>query len=105
MTIPELLEEYKKRFLPEKADGVDTVIQLSLSGEGGGEYHLIVRDKTLRYAEGRHENPAVTLSCSAENWIKISTGEANAMMLMMTGKLKVSGSMGVALKLAGLLSD
>lgn len=102
MTIPELLEEYQKRFLPEKADGVDAVIQLSLSGDGGGDYHLIVKDRTFRYEPGAHPDPTVTLSCSAQNWIDISTGKANPMMLMMTGKLKVSGSLPMATKFQSL---
>jgi len=96
--IPDLLEAYKKRFLPEKADGVDGIIQLSLHGDGGGDYYLIVKDQTLNVLDGLHENPTVTLKSSAKDWINISTGQSNPMMLMMTGKLKVSGSLPMATK-------
>jgi putative sterol carrier protein len=96
MTIPELLEAYQRNFLPDRADGVDGIIQLHLSGEDGGDYHLIVKDQQLTIQPGLHDQPTVTLSSTASDWIDISLGTANPMMLMMTGRLKISGSLPMA---------
>ena len=36
--IPDLLKAYQKNFVPERADGVDGIIQLALTGELGEVY-------------------------------------------------------------------
>lgn len=101
-SIPEVLESYKERFLPDQAAGVEGVVQLNLTGEGGGAYYMVIKDGTLEIKEGTHENPTVTVTTSAENWLKINNGKANPMSLMMLGKLKVSGSLPMAMKFQSL---
>ena len=44
-----------------------------------------------------------TVKVSLENFLKLVGGEANATGLFMTGKLKVSGDMGTAMKLGSVL--
>ncbi len=44
-----------------------------------------------------------TIRISAENLVKLIDGELNAMMAFTLGKLKIDGSMGVAMKVAALL--
>ena len=44
-----------------------------------------------------------TIRISDENLVKLLTGKLNPMTGVMTGKLKVSGDMGVAMKLGKLL--
>ncbi|CAM3239044.1 SCP2 sterol-binding domain-containing protein [Rhodothermus bifroesti] len=97
-SIPEVIASYKERFLPDQAAGIEGVVQLNLTGEGGGAYYLVVKNGTLEIHEGTHENPTVTVTTSAENWLKLNNGEANPMALMMMGKLKVSGSLPMATK-------
>ena len=47
----------------------------------------------------------VTLRTSIETFEKILRGDQDPNMAFMMGKLKVSGSMGLALKLNGMLED
>ena len=47
----------------------------------------------------------VTLRTSVETFEKILRGDQDPNMAFMMGKLKVSGSMGLALKLNGMLED
>lgn len=47
----------------------------------------------------------VTLICAAETFEKILNGTQDPNIAFMMGKLKVQGSMGLALKLNGLLGD
>jgi len=42
---------------------------------------------------------------SAANMLKMLNGQLSPMMAFTLGKLKVDGSMGIAMKLAGLLDD
>lgn len=49
------------------------------------------------------DDSETTLRLSSELMLKLLDGSADPTMSFMTGKLKVDGSMGYALKLAGLL--
>jgi putative sterol carrier protein len=57
-----------------------------------------VIDNTRREAE-------TTIAISLEDLEKLIAGTLNATMAYMTGKLKIQGSMGVAMKLGELLGD
>ena len=46
-----------------------------------------------------------TIRISAENLAKLIGGELNPMMAYTLGKLKIEGSMGVAMKVAALLEE
>ena len=43
------------------------------------------------------------ISTSMENFIKLKNGELNPMMAVMTGKIKIKGDMGLAMKLQSLI--
>ena len=72
-----------------------------------GETGLILWDGTGAKPEiGNEDGEAdTTLKLSEAAFQDLMAGKLDPNMAYMTGKLKVSGSMGVALKLAGLLSD
>ena len=97
-TIPEVIDSYKDRFKPSEAAGVDGVVQLVFTGEGGGAYQMIIKNQELTIEEGQHEDPTVTVTASAEDWLKVNNGEVNPMGLLMQGKLKVKGSLPMATK-------
>ena len=90
--ISDLLEVYEERFKPEKAEGLDAVIQLLISGEGGGDYILRIEDGSFSYEQGTAEQADITVESSFDDWLKINKGEANALAMMMKGKVKIRGS-------------
>ncbi|GAB5520392.1 MAG: hypothetical protein RhofKO_26430 [Rhodothermales bacterium] len=102
-TIPEMFAAYQKTFDPAETVGVDAVIQMHLDGEGGGDYHFVIKDQTMNIVEGTHDDPDVTVKTTVENWLKVNNGELNPMMAMMTGKVKVSGDLILATRLQTLL--
>jgi putative sterol carrier protein len=97
-TIDDVIESYPDRFQPDQAEGVEGIVQLNLTGEGGGHYYMLIEDQTLDIEEGEHDDPTVAVTTSADDWLKINNGQTNAMALMMQGKLKVSGSLPMATK-------
>jgi putative sterol carrier protein len=51
------------------------------------------------------DDPACTIRTSPENMAKLMTGALNPMLAYTLGKLKIEGSMGVAMKVASLLEE
>lgn len=66
--------------------------------EGEGQWLVDVRDGALTVTEGPAEADA-TISTSGETFEKIGAGELNPTTAYMTGKLKIKGDMGAAMKL------
>jgi putative sterol carrier protein len=69
--------------------------------DGAGQWKVDVRDGNVTVTEGA-EDADVTISTSEETFEKITSGEQNATSAYMTGKLKVKGDMGAAMKLQKL---
>lgn len=91
------------RVQPEKVQGMDATIQFDLSGEAGGLYWLKIADGKGEAGEGAVDNPSMTLKADADDWVAVTRGELNPMQAFMSGKLKVQGDMGLAMKLQNLL--
>jgi putative sterol carrier protein len=69
--------------------------------EGAGQWLVKVEDGSIDVAEGGGDADC-TISASEENFMKIVNGEQNATTAYMTGKLKIKGDMGAAMKLQKL---
>jgi putative sterol carrier protein len=71
--------------------------------DGAGEWKVDVDDGTVTVTEGGGGGDAdAVISASEETFQKIIAGEQNATSAYMTGKLKVKGDMGAAMKLQKL---
>jgi putative sterol carrier protein len=66
--------------------------------EGEGQWHVDVRDGAITVTQGGGEADA-TITTSGETFEKIVAGEQNPTTAYMTGKLKIKGDMGAAMKL------
>lgn len=97
--VAEIFSAMSSRFVPAKAIGVDAVIQFDLSGDNGGKYWLKIANGVCENGVGQAESPKMTLRATADDWHAVSTGQINAMQAFMTGKLKIDGDMGIAMKL------
>jgi len=85
--------------LNEKLAGADFdgTAKFDIEGEGA-----IVMDSTG--ARASDEVADVTLSADADTFRSILDGDTNPTAAFMTGKLKVDGDMGMAMKLASVLA-
>lgn len=101
-SIPEVIDSYPRRFKPEKAEGVEGVVQMHFTGDGGGHYFMVIEDQTVTVQEGTYDHPTMSVTAPAEAWLALNNGEAGPMALLMQGKLKFSGSMPMALKFRSL---
>jgi putative sterol carrier protein len=69
--------------------------------EGAGQWVVSVTDGAIAVTEGTGEADT-TISTSEESFLAISRGELNPTSAYMTGKLKIKGDMGAAMKLQKL---
>jgi putative sterol carrier protein len=69
--------------------------------DGAGKWKVDVHDGDVKVTQGP-EDADVTIATSEETFDKIVSGEQNATSAYMTGKLKVKGDMGAAMKLQKL---
>ena len=69
--------------------------------DGAGKWKVDVNDGNVTVTEGGDGADAV-ISTPEETFTKIASGEQNATSAYMTGKLKVKGDMGAAMKLQKL---
>ena len=88
--------------MKEKAENADPI---------GGTLKFIV-DKSIVHIDGTGESNVIseedkdadcTISTSLEVLLKLKNGEVNPMMAVMGGQIKISGDMGLAMKVQSLL--
>ena len=101
-TVKETLEAMPARFKADRAQGVKAVIQYDITGEGGGTFHVTIADGKCSLAEGPATSPSLTLIMVTPDWLDMVSGKLNGQMAFMSGKLKLKGDMGLAMKLAGM---
>lgn len=86
----------------EAAEDLAAVYQFDLSGPHGAQYVLTIRDGTCVVEEGSHTDPHVTLSMAAEDCLKVLNGQLSGPAIVMTGRLRITGDVGLALQLKSL---
>ncbi|MGA9192960.1 MAG: SCP2 sterol-binding domain-containing protein [Anaerolineales bacterium] len=99
LTIEELMGRMPKAFQPEKAEGVEAVVQYHLTGDQGGDWVVRIGGGACQVEEGNAEAPNLTLTAEASDYLAIITGKLNAMGAFAEGKLKLKGDLPLAMKL------
>ncbi|MGD8905181.1 MAG: SDR family NAD(P)-dependent oxidoreductase [Anaerolineae bacterium] len=80
-------------FQPQAASGVDIVFQFLISGPGGGEWYITIRDGACEVQSGTHEKPTTTLKMSDGDFLQYISGKLPAMQAYSSGKLKIEGDL------------
>src|SRR6266498_5423119 len=98
-TVSELMEKMPGAFIPEKAQGVDAVVQFKFTGAEAGEWNATIKDGKVEVARGMPpRQPTMTLTADSGDYVKIFTGELDSMQAFMQGKIKLAGDLNVAMK-------
>jgi len=98
----QVFEQMPSRFKKEAAQGLNAVYQFDLSGDGGGKWQVSINNEQCEIREGAHSAPNVTISMTAQDYLDMVAGKLNSQMAFMSGKLRVSGDLGLAVRFQGL---
>jgi len=101
-TVKELFASLPAKLDKQAAGDLDAVYQFALSGAQGGHYQLLVQKGSCVVKEGTHAVPHVTLSMAGDDCIKVLNGELSGMAMAMSGRLQISGDIGLAMQLKSL---
>ncbi len=85
----EIISSIPSRFRKEKAENVSTTFHFDISGEGN-PFTIIISNGQCRFETGLQGAPSCIVKTTAENYVKLETGELNPQLALMTGKVKVS---------------
>ncbi len=91
LTVKSVFDSMPGYFQADKASGVDVVFQYKISGPGGGEWYVVVKEGACEVAQGTHDKPTTTILMSDEDFLALIRRELNAMKAFTSGKLKVQG--------------
>jgi putative sterol carrier protein len=99
LTVEQLMERMPGAFIPEKAQGVDAVIQFKFTGAEPGDWVAAIKDGKVDVSRGIAASPRMTLTADSSDYVKIFTGELDGMQAFMQGKIKLAGDLNLAMKL------
>ena len=88
------------------ADGLAASYRFDLAGDGGGTFHVVVGDGSIRAGAGPPPGagpPDVTVRASAADWQALVAGELDPQLAFLTGRLAVTGDMMRAQRVRGAL--
>jgi putative sterol carrier protein len=97
--VKEFFDNLESRADPGKLAGIETSYLFDI--EDAGQWLVEIHDGHLHVSEGEGD-AACTIQTSAETFARIVEGEQNPTTAYMTGKIKIKGDMGAAMKLQNL---
>jgi putative sterol carrier protein len=103
LTPDQVIEQMPNFLVPEKAGTTKAMIQFDLSGDQGGKWWIKIHDGKAESGKGEAPEPAtLTLMADAGDYVKVATGKMDGTSAFMSGKLKIKGDMGLAIKMPSL---
>jgi putative sterol carrier protein len=88
----------------QKLQGLDAVVKFVIEGEGGGTFWIKVSGGKVEGGKGEPPGTAkATITQSIDTFRKIQARQLDPQMAFMQGLLKISGDMGVIMRLAQLM--
>jgi putative sterol carrier protein len=94
-------------FGADRAGSTNAVIHWNITGrpDGGTDtYEVVIENGTCTVSETAGREPRLSLTMGPVEFLKVVTGNANPVMMFMSGKLKAKGDLGLAANIANLFT-
>ena len=101
--LAQIFNQMAAQFDPSKAEGVNATFQFDLSGDNGGQYWVRLSNGSAESGVGQVDGANTIVKASADDFTAVVKGDMNPMQAFMSGKIKVQGDMGLAMKLQSLI--
>ncbi len=102
MTVDESFVTMQSIFNPSAATGLNKTFQWNISGEQAGTWVLKIANQTCELIRSAAEKPDITFNVKDTDWLAIAEGKIDAMNAFVTGKVKVTGDMMLAMRLQNM---
>ena len=92
-------------FRPARATDLDAVIQWTITGgpNGSDTYEIRIADGVCSTSSApTTDRPKLGITVAPVDFVKVVSGNANPVLMFMTGKLKAKGDMGLAVNIPNL---
>jgi putative sterol carrier protein len=92
-------------FRPDRAAGLDAVIQWTITGgpNGSDTYEIRIADGACSASPSPStDRPKLGITVAPVDFVKVISGNASPVLMFMTGKLKAKGDMGLAVNIPNL---
>ena len=103
-TVKDTFDAMAGRFQPSKAAGVNATIQYDITGDQGGTWNAVIKDGACQVNSGAATSPNLTITMSSQDWLDMTGGKLSGQMAFMSGKLKLKGDMGLAMKIGSIFT-
>lgn len=87
------------RFKPDKAMGIDVVVQVSIVGPSGGDWVVTIRNQQLEVKKGTHPSPKLLVKMAEKDYLDVVNGKTSGEKAFFSGKLQLKGDIMLALRL------
>src|SRR5437879_10913608 len=84
---------------PETSKAVTSVYEFNITGDNGGVWTVDLTKEPGTVQAGSTGTAKCTVTCASADFMNIVSGKMNPQMAFMSGKLKIKGDMGLAMKL------
>ena len=106
----ESVKDVFEKHMPEKLKGkpdvvakINAIYQFNISGPNGGQWSVDCTQPGGAIASGTAAGAKCTVAATDADFLAIVNGKLNPQMAFMSGKLKIQGDMGLAMKLQQIL--
>lgn len=107
MALEEIWQQVDQRAKerPELIADMNATYSFNITGEDGGNFGLSFKDGSVSVLYEGIEDADCTIIMNTDNFKKLIQGNLNSASAFMTGRLKVKGNIGLALKLESLIKQ
>jgi putative sterol carrier protein len=98
-----MLQRIPQTVTPAQIQGLNTVVAIRSTGTPPEEWTITVKDGTCTVDNGRTATPQLSVEATPDVWQSLIDRKLDAEWAYMSGKLRVSGDLGLAMRLQSLL--